>query len=251
MVRAIFWVLILAILYKYPLIQITLLTALSGSMLGLIIKKKPFAKLITFIEFTTYEIIIFFVHLSILILGVMDQMGYVETSTREKIGVAIIFGFTIFGIIALAFMVISFCLGLMNGIKSVKKMRAVGSLNFVLLITIPFASYGMDFEEIENDEEQVKQVIPVSKLSRKKIFQDEPAKPSGDPVSTLRDNESPRDIETHVLTRVRSQFYPKSGDKRGTILDSLKRRKKLITQVMDISSSSAVQPSVLYERSAI
>jgi hypothetical protein len=51
-------------------------------------------------------------------------------------------------------MAMSFVTGVYSGIKTFKKMKAAGSINFILLLTIPFASYGMDFEDVSGPEEE-------------------------------------------------------------------------------------------------
>lgn len=189
MVRAVIWICVLAILYEYPLAQITILTIMSLIMLVMIIIKRPFNKMITVIEFSVYEFVIFFVHLNIMILGVLDRIGDTDSGTRDKIGIAIIFGFTIFGIIALSFMILSFVLGLIGAFKSIKKMKAAGSVNFVLLLTIPFASYGMDFEDAHDEDYLDSARSPVRKLKRKIAKSDKIPKIQTIPEVTSKNND--------------------------------------------------------------
>lgn len=174
MLRGILWVLVLALLYEYPLLQICLLCFMSLTVLLLIIIKRPFNKKLSILEFSIYEIMILLVHSCILALGIMDYMGIEAQEAREELGTAMIIGFTAFGIIGLVFMGLSFITGVISGIKSFKKMKAAGSVNFILLLTIPFASYGMDFEDISGPEElkkqksfkpkSLRQVVPLEKL---------------------------------------------------------------------------------------
>jgi hypothetical protein len=162
-------------LYDYPLLQIILLCGMSLIVLVLIIVKKPFNKKLSIIEFSIYEIMILLVHLCILVLAIMDYQGVDAQEARENLGAAMIIGFTAFGIIGLIFMGISVVVGVASGVKSFRKMKAAGSVNFILLLTIPFASYGMDFEDISGPEEglrrqrsfkpkSLRQVVPLEKI---------------------------------------------------------------------------------------
>lgn len=149
MIRNILWILTLAILYDHPLVQISIMCFLSYFMLVMMLINRPFINLVSRFEIPCAEAIISFVNTNILVLAIMDYNGTDDPDTRTTIGSIIIYGFIVFGINAFVCMGFYFLVGFYQGYRRYKQMKASGSLSIISLITIPFVSYGMDFDEFE------------------------------------------------------------------------------------------------------
>ena len=98
--------LIIVAFYQQPLAQAIALMVLDCLMLVFLIAKGPFREIYSELTQYFYELIVFAVHLMVLIMALMDQMGKTAFNLREKFGDYIITLNTVLFIGSMAFMCI-------------------------------------------------------------------------------------------------------------------------------------------------
>lgn len=129
---------IVAYLFEHPIVQASLMVAMSAVIFVYLIAKKPFTSWIGLLEICLYEICVVVCNSLVLAMAIWDEQGVVAEDQREFFGKVIIWTFFAFSVIALIFLGLSFVLGLIALIKAIKNYKKGEKINCLELLTLPF-----------------------------------------------------------------------------------------------------------------
>ena len=126
MVESMLFNLVLANLYNYPLLEISLITGSSLLMFLYLVFQAPFKERLEFVQLLWNKLLLMTVNICVLILAIMDKLKIVGQDLRNNLGEAIIIIFTIFSISSLVFMSLGLLQGAFAFYKFLKKLKSQG-----------------------------------------------------------------------------------------------------------------------------
>ena len=136
--------LIAALLYSYPMVQITLYLVINVAILGYIIVMKPLARIINFIQLIIFESIMLIINICLLLL----KLNFGNIHTKALIGDLVIAGNSIINLIAIVFLIFKLLGGIKILIQYQRKQPKTQWTIFLQLIPLYLQQGGMGFEEM-------------------------------------------------------------------------------------------------------
>jgi len=170
--RIIICYLIVGFLYEHPVIQSVQLTFLSLLMFIYLIKYKPIKDPFNVVVSFTYETLILFGNICLVILGVESATGKLTAEMQYRLSRCLLIANTLINTISSIFSYAYLVMGAWSAYKSSKAFGLDGKTSWITVPASPYSNPGMDFDDLTYEfmDSSEKKLVDEKRMSRIKML---------------------------------------------------------------------------------